>query len=108
MNFFLSVYYFGTAPSPCQQNPCGDHGDCDVTFSNNYTCACRDFYTGDTCSIPPNFCDNGVCLNGGRCVSQVNGYRCECSSNYKGRYCDIAKGDKIFNKFITLNERYNI
>ena len=86
MNYF-------SAQSPCQQEPCGDHGDCDVTVYYNYTCICRGKYTGDTCSEPPNLCENEICLNEGKCVSQTNDFFCSCPVGYTGTHCETHIGE---------------
>ena len=32
-------------------------------------------------------CFSNPCLNGGRCVDEVNGYSCECMNGFNGKDC---------------------
>ncbi|KAF7228987.1 transcript variant X3 [Nothobranchius furzeri] len=40
------------------------------------------------CPAKKNFCTNGVCLNGGVCVSKWNTYSCDCPTGYGGKNCE--------------------
>ena len=48
-------------------------------------------------------CDSNadmLCLNGGRCVQQLNNYTCECQADYGGSNCELGKQKWNWKSFI--------
>ncbi|UJR31031.1 hypothetical protein I4U23_018540 [Adineta vaga] len=74
-----------------QTNPCSSNGICIQTSTTQYTCQCKNNYTGVFCQttlgenniILANLCQ---CQNGGTCLA--NG-TCLCSSLFRGKFCQI-------------------
>uniref|UniRef100_A0A669E8W2 Cadherin EGF LAG seven-pass G-type receptor 1a n=1 Tax=Oreochromis niloticus TaxID=8128 RepID=A0A669E8W2_ORENI len=44
--------------------------------------------TTEGCPAKKDFCTNGVCQNGGTCVSKWNTYICDCPTGYGGKNCE--------------------
>ena len=40
-----------------------------------------------------NECHSNPCLNGGKCIDEVDKHSCECLPGYKGEKCEIGKAD---------------
>ncbi|XP_041472580.1 von Willebrand factor D and EGF domain-containing protein-like isoform X1 [Lytechinus variegatus] len=68
----------------CTSNPCM-HGQCQDSI-HGFTCDCETGYTGLTCSIMKNVCDNNPCFEGVECtVRGLGSFSCgSCPENYYG------------------------
>ena len=75
------------APTGCEGNPCGAHGVC-VPDKEQHSCACKDGWTGDSCSVQTG-CDAGVNCGQGRCVPHNGQHTCECDVGWCGPTCNI-------------------
>ena len=76
------------APTGCEGNPCGAHGVC-VPDKEQHSCACKDGWTGDSCSVQTG-CDTGVNCGQGRCVPHNGQHTCECDVGWCGPTCSGA------------------
>lgn len=47
---------------------------------NNFTCSCKNGYTGSKCetNVGHQLCEMSPCMNNGTCISLTNSYTCEC------------------------------
>lgn len=72
----------------CVPDPCNGHACVDKEF--NYKCNCGNGYSGANCEIPPDFCSNLPCKNGGLCQNINGHYNCSCLRSFKGENCEIA------------------
>ncbi|XP_052070616.1 uncharacterized protein LOC127709241 isoform X4 [Mytilus californianus] len=73
----------------CDPNPC-EHGGLCIDLIDDFICNCSGTgYVGKNCSMLPERCYNGSCLNDGVCHPHVNGYSCSCAQGYTGEYCQI-------------------
>ncbi|XP_071960078.1 cadherin EGF LAG seven-pass G-type receptor 1-like [Antedon mediterranea] len=63
----------------------------DVTIDDNLldlASSVEDYLTESGCGAKENFCRQGLCENGGSCISQWNTYQCECRQGYTGQRCE--------------------
>ena len=76
------------------EDKCGDHGTCvsDPAAYAQYMCVCKDGYSGEACSLPPDECTENLCRNGGTCIPLTVGYSCSCNNNYTGAFCEATIG----------------
>ncbi|XP_046560531.1 uncharacterized protein LOC124269544 [Haliotis rubra] len=70
----------GCLTNPCGSNPCKDELE-------GFTCDCQDGWTGDTCSIPPDYCAHHECQNSAICENGNGNYTCKCLKGFKGQLC---------------------
>src|SRR6185437_5926854 len=70
----------------CASRPCQNTGTC-VDGVNEFTCICRDGYTGSVCQTDINECASQPCENSGTCVDHVNGFTCICLAGHSGAQC---------------------
>ncbi|XP_048244805.1 sushi, von Willebrand factor type A, EGF and pentraxin domain-containing protein 1-like isoform X2 [Haliotis rufescens] len=75
-----------TILNPCDPSPCNDH--LCVKNGSIHSCVCQNGFTGDDCSVPPDFCVDNLCENGATCVTGDNNYTCICAQGYRGRLCE--------------------
>ncbi|KAF7634264.1 hypothetical protein Mgra_00006342, partial [Meloidogyne graminicola] len=84
----------------CFGVPCRNGGKCLVKFGENkllyegrFKCICLRGFTGERCERKVNECiEKGGkerCLNGGKCLEQLNGFKCECQKGWIGNFCEI-------------------
>ncbi|KAF9406250.1 hypothetical protein HW555_013309, partial [Spodoptera exigua] len=81
-----------TEVNACATSPCRNNASC-VDGAADFTCICRDGWTGKTCSTRVDgieHCPEGTCANGGTCVREGGGWRCLCPSGWTGAACDTA------------------
>ncbi|XP_071132432.1 uncharacterized protein [Mytilus edulis] len=73
----------------CDPNTC-EHGGLCIDLIDDFICNCSGTgYVGKNCSMLPERCYNGSCLNDGVCHPHVSGYSCSCAQGYTGEYCQI-------------------
>ncbi|XP_072018428.1 uncharacterized protein [Amphiura filiformis] len=75
---------------PCAIQPCLNGGVCVVESLTEYSCICPECYSGQTCEIAQNACDNNNCGNGAACTpvaGSCEAYTCECTDCFFGEYC---------------------
>ncbi|CAD5221978.1 unnamed protein product [Bursaphelenchus okinawaensis] len=89
-------------PSPCDKDPCGEHGECIPRGKYNFTCRCKDGYRAPQCITPPSQCVDGhsYCNEHGICKSYDRFDSCECFRGYTGRQCEQESTNQ-FNLFFT-------
>ncbi|WAR31958.1 NOTC3-like protein [Mya arenaria] len=78
----------------CSELPCGNH-TC-INKMDDFECNCQDGWSGDTCEIPPDFCQQNECGNHSICVNIQDSYQCNCSGNYSGTFCQTPPGAGIW------------
>ncbi|XP_046561216.1 sushi, von Willebrand factor type A, EGF and pentraxin domain-containing protein 1-like [Haliotis rubra] len=74
-----------TTINPCDPTPCNNH--LCVTNGSTYTCVCQNGFTGEDCSVPPDFCTDNLCENEATCVTGTSNYSCICAHGYQGMLC---------------------
>ncbi|CAH1274718.1 SRPX2 [Branchiostoma lanceolatum] len=74
------------ASAPCGDNQCVDH-------LRNYSCICRDGFTGRNCEINIDDCLDNVCENGATCLDGVQNYTCLCPDGFVGDFCEVESVD---------------
>ncbi|KAG5448913.1 Protein lag-2 [Clonorchis sinensis] len=90
---------------PCDLSPCQNGGLCHTISipMHLYRCECSEPWSGihcterSACQITMNISDIGAlsqspCLNGGRCIDQLNGssYLCQCHKGWIGTRCELS------------------
>lgn len=84
----------------CSNKPC-DHGTCQETDNDNYTCSCEEGYHGKHCQLPMSYCQLwNPCLNGGSCRDFNFFYECDCSIGFFGQNCSESKIQILWSWFI--------
>ncbi|XP_037908128.1 fat-like cadherin-related tumor suppressor homolog isoform X10 [Hermetia illucens] len=83
----------------CSPNPCRNGGVCEEG-DNGPLCLCRG-YTGLTCEIDVDECDNQPCGNGATCINEAGSFRCICPPDLTGASC----GDPLYSNSITTKLR---
>ncbi|KAJ0173398.1 hypothetical protein K1T71_010547 [Dendrolimus kikuchii] len=76
----------------CAASPCRNNGTC-VEGGADFTCICRDGWTGKTCSTrveSVDRCPEGSCTNGGTCVRDGGAWRCLCAAGWAGPACETS------------------
>ncbi|XP_072021345.1 uncharacterized protein [Amphiura filiformis] len=78
----------------CQSNPCQNGGVC-ADETNTYTCQCPIGFMGTHCESAVNDCEPvNPCLNGGECITQIEGYyTCVCLAGFAGTHCGTNVDD---------------
>lgn len=79
----------------CTPNPCKNGGICEEGDGTPH-CMCRG-YTGPTCDIDVNECENQPCGNGATCINEAGSFRCICPSYLTGASC----GDPLYSNSIS-------
>ncbi|KAH8379347.1 hypothetical protein KR009_004338 [Drosophila setifemur] len=79
----------------CTPNPCKNGGICEEGDGISH-CMCRG-YTGPTCEIDVDECDNQPCGNGATCINEPGSFRCICPSYLTGASC----GDPLYSNSIS-------
>lgn len=92
LSLFYNWYYLDI--NQCDPNPCNGHTCVDKV--NEYKCQCKNGYSGDTCQIEPDYCENSPCKNNGTCFNSGGNYSCLCSTGYKGGQCHFQIGNFSF------------
>ncbi|KAB7498637.1 Fibropellin-1 [Armadillidium nasatum] len=81
----------------CTPNACPERAMCkDNPGVGNFECLCRSGYTGHSCNITVNPCEEhgNPCQNGGHCMPLEQGrFQCECSPGWEGSLCEINIDD---------------
>ncbi|MGH0126678.1 UNVERIFIED_CONTAM: hypothetical protein FKN15_021200, partial [Acipenser sinensis] len=70
--------------------PCMNGATCTNTGQGSYTCSCRPGYTGASCEIEVNECDDSPCRNGGSCTDLENSFTCTCPPGFYGKNCELS------------------
>ena len=74
-------------------------GTCSNRSMNEFSCLCRDGWTGLRCETMVNYCQNIICQNQGVCQPLFRDYHCACSSSsYSGRHCEIEASSLVARK----------
>ncbi|VDM39327.1 unnamed protein product [Toxocara canis] len=74
---------------PCDGDVCLNGGKCvELPSDNDYECICTIGYVGKNCEQNAKECPvQNPCLNGGRCIDEVNNYKCQCPEGFSGTLC---------------------
>ncbi|XP_078597007.1 uncharacterized protein LOC144873484 isoform X2 [Branchiostoma floridae x Branchiostoma japonicum] len=75
----------------CASAPCGDNQCIDQL--RNYSCICKDGFTGRNCEINIDDCLDNVCDNGATCLDGVGNYTCLCPDGFVGDLCEVESVD---------------
>ncbi|RXM93218.1 Delta-like protein D, partial [Acipenser ruthenus] len=70
--------------------PCMNGATCTNTGQGSYTCSCSPGYTGASCEIEVNECDDNPCRNGGSCTDLENSFTCTCPPGFYGKNCELS------------------
>ena len=76
----------------CLSHPCMNNGQC-VDGIDDFTCQCRDGWTGDLCDEDIDECKNHSCKHDSKCINKVAHYMCECRNGFTGKYCETNIDD---------------
>lgn len=72
----------------CSPNPCLHGGEC-IDKINDFSCQCKQWYSGKTCQIDSRPCKNHQCRNGATCNDiPGGGYTCTCNVGWDGVFCE--------------------
>ncbi|XP_017279308.1 protein HEG isoform X2 [Kryptolebias marmoratus] len=80
--------------NPCVSNPCMNGGICTSYEGPEYTCRCKQAWTGPNCDQDMNECEKDPCPAGSKCVNTRGSFSCECPLGFDledGRTCTRAK-----------------
>ncbi|XP_013866988.1 protein HEG [Austrofundulus limnaeus] len=80
--------------NPCVSNPCLNGGVCVSYEGPEYTCRCKESWTGPNCDQDMDECEKDPCPAGSRCVNTRGSFSCECPLGLDladGRTCTRAK-----------------
>uniref|UniRef100_A0A1I8PIC7 Uncharacterized protein n=1 Tax=Stomoxys calcitrans TaxID=35570 RepID=A0A1I8PIC7_STOCA len=83
----------------CTPNPCKNGGMCEEGDGISH-CMCRGF-TGPTCEVDVNECENQPCGSGATCINEAGSFRCICPSYLTGASC----GDPLYSNSISTKIR---
>ncbi|XP_058985182.1 fat-like cadherin-related tumor suppressor homolog isoform X2 [Musca domestica] len=83
----------------CIPNPCKNGGICEEGDGVSH-CMCRGF-TGPTCEIDVDECENQPCGSGATCINEAGSFRCICPSYLTGASC----GDPLYSNSISTKLR---
>ncbi|XP_073842383.1 FAT atypical cadherin kugelei isoform X2 [Musca autumnalis] len=83
----------------CNPNPCKNGGMCEEGDGVPH-CMCRGF-TGPTCEIDVDECENQPCGSGATCINEAGSFRCICPSYLTGASC----GDPLYSNSISTKIR---
>ena len=67
-------------PMPCFVN----NTETCLDLVNNYTCICKNGFSGRTCEVHPENCVKNKCLNDGVCNETPSGFICTCLNGWAG------------------------
>lgn len=81
----------------CLPNPCRNGGVCEEG-DDAPLCMCRG-YTGKTCEIDVDECENQPCGSGATCLNEAGSFRCVCPPDLTGVSC----GDPLYSNSIISN-----
>ncbi|XP_030846158.1 signal peptide, CUB and EGF-like domain-containing protein 1 [Strongylocentrotus purpuratus] len=98
-----------TSPSVCDSfdecvsNPCKYEGTC-TNLPNEFTCACRDGFTGPTCEGFVDICQENYCQHGGTCSTIEGQLVCACEVGLSGDHCEFEIIDGGWNGWSPWSE----
>ncbi|KAG9339044.1 hypothetical protein JZ751_024239 [Albula glossodonta] len=72
-------------------NVCGPHGRCKSQAGGQFTCECKEGFTGTYCHENINDCESNPCRNGGTCIDKVSVYQCICGDGWEGVHCETSE-----------------
>lgn len=70
----------------CLNYPCENGGECQAN-GTDFTCLCREGFTGKVCETMVNSCESNPCQNGGKCLPFAGGYTCSCPDKIIDECC---------------------
>uniref|UniRef100_F1KVD9 Delta-like protein n=1 Tax=Ascaris suum TaxID=6253 RepID=F1KVD9_ASCSU len=73
----------------CDGQVCQNGGKCvERSTVDGYECICTIGFVGKNCEESAKDCPvQNPCLNGGRCIDEVNNYKCQCPEGFSGTLC---------------------
>jgi len=80
----------------CLNFPCHNGGECQDHGGSDFTCLCKNGFTGNLCETMIDFCESNPCNNGGRCLGFTGGYTCICPDKIIDECCCHGKKRKKF------------
>ena len=88
--------YFGVGCqffNECSVEPCLNGGSCspnpNIMSPTQFTCGCRQGYTGTRCEELVDLCSSQPCQQGGTCVQEGTSFSCQCPAGFTGSLCDL-------------------
>ncbi|XP_064419058.1 slit homolog 1b isoform X1 [Latimeria chalumnae] len=78
----------------CEDNYCENGATC-LDGTNNYTCLCPAYHTGEFCEELVDFCSPELnpCQHNSKCVITPDGPKCECTPGFVGDNCSVNYDD---------------
>ncbi|XP_045204365.2 uncharacterized protein LOC123557134 isoform X2 [Mercenaria mercenaria] len=76
----------------CSSAQCNGH-TCILNLNQQVTCNCSHGWSGSSCDIPPDYCEDNICMNNGTCMNHYWTYNCSCDPGYSGILCQICPVD---------------
>ena len=67
---------------------CGNGGECVDGLGDSFSCICTEGWTGATCEVNIDECEEDPCLNDGHCMDLVGDFLCVCPLTWSGRVCE--------------------
>lgn len=86
--------------APCDRNPCMNDGICKDKDSGQYSCDCKDGFSGNNCETKNDLCEILTpCSEGSTCIDIGDTYKCHCPLGKAGNGCnydDLFDDEALF------------
>ncbi|KAL4218695.1 Sushi [Mactra antiquata] len=89
------------ADDNCDPDPCNGH-QC-INVDSTFKCHCSSGWSGDNCTVPPDYCKDNSCENGATCVNHKTNYTCDCLPGYTGSMCEVPPVDGGWSEWTVIS-----